>query len=108
MRSGSAEAVVVSTGRSTRFGEIAAGLGEQQPRTDFQRGLGSVLRPVGQGRRRPHSRDPGRQRRSRSPLIDAVLFSLAIVGITPQLLPAVVSMSLATGSRRLVERAKFW
>ena len=36
------------------------------------------------------------------PLIDAVLFSLAIaVGITPQLLPAVVSTSLATGSRRL-------
>lgn len=39
------------------------------------------------------------------PVIDAVLFSLAIaVGITPQLLPAVVSMSLATGSRRLAHR----
>src|SRR5690606_23213491 len=36
------------------------------------------------------------------PVIDAVLFSLAIaVGITPQLLPAVVTTSLATGSRRL-------
>ena len=35
------------------------------------------------------------------PLIDAVLFSLAIaVGISPQLLPAVVATSLATGSRR--------
>jgi Mg2+-importing ATPase len=35
-------------------------------------------------------------------IIDAVLFSLAIaVGITPQLLPAVVSTSLAAGSRRL-------
>ena len=40
-----------------------------------------------------------------SPIIDALLFSLAIaVGITPQLLPAVVSTSLAAGSRRLARR----
>ncbi len=39
------------------------------------------------------------------PLIDAVLFSLAIaVGISPQLLPAVVATSLATGSRALARR----
>ncbi len=38
----------------------------------------------------------------RRPVIDSVLFALAIaVGITPQLLPAVVSTSLASGSRRL-------
>ena len=40
----------------------------------------------------------------RRPVIDSVLFALAIaVGITPQLLPAVVSTSLATGSRRLAQ-----
>ncbi|HET9118210.1 MAG TPA: HAD-IC family P-type ATPase, partial [Pseudonocardiaceae bacterium] len=39
------------------------------------------------------------------PLLDSLLFSLAIaVGITPQLLPAVVSTSLAIGSRRLAQR----
>ena len=39
------------------------------------------------------------------PLVDSVLFSLAIaVGITPQLLPAVVSSSLASGSRALARR----
>ena len=39
------------------------------------------------------------------PIIDALLFSLAIaVGITPQLLPAVVSTSLAAGSRRMARR----
>ena len=38
------------------------------------------------------------------PLIQSMLFALAIaVGITPQLLPAVVSTSLATGSRRLAK-----
>ena len=39
------------------------------------------------------------------PILDALLFSLAIaVGITPQLLPAVVTTSLATGSRRLARQ----
>src|SRR5512140_3649625 len=39
------------------------------------------------------------------PVIDALLFSLAIaVGISPQLLPAVVSTSLAAGSRQLAKR----
>jgi Mg2+-importing ATPase len=38
------------------------------------------------------------------PVINSILFALAIaVGITPQLLPAVVSSSLATGSRRLAK-----
>lgn len=39
----------------------------------------------------------------RRPLIDALLFSIA-VGITPQLLPAVVTTSLATGARRLARQ----
>lgn len=39
------------------------------------------------------------------PVLDALLFSLAIaVGITPQLLPAVVSTSLAAGSRQMSRR----
>ena len=38
------------------------------------------------------------------PLIDALLFSLAIaIGITPQLLPAIVSVSLSIGSRDLAQ-----
>ena len=102
---GSADAVVVATGRDTQFGRIAIGLGERHPQTEFQIGLthfSGLLAWVGGvlslsifvinlllGR----------------PVIDAVLFSLAVaVGITPQLLPAVVSTSLATGSRRLAQR----
>ena len=39
------------------------------------------------------------------PILDALLFSLAIaVGITPQLLPAVVSASLAAGAKRMSAR----
>jgi Mg2+-importing ATPase len=102
---GSAQAVVVATGAGTRFGAIALGLGERHAPTEFQVGLtkfsGLLAKVAGTlsvailvinialGR----------------PLIDAVLFSLAIaVGITPQLLPAVVSTSLATGAHRLAER----
>jgi P-type Mg2+ transporter len=102
---GSADVVVVATGAATQFGRIATGLGERHPQTEFQLGLtrfsgllakvGGVLSVtiflinVALGR----------------PVIDAVLFSLAVaVGITPQLLPAVVSTSLATGSRRLAEK----
>ena len=94
--------VVYATGVNTEFGLIAAGLGERQPETDFQAGLRrfsylllwvaltlTVLILV-------------TNLLLRRPVIDSVLFALAIaVGITPQLLPAVVSTSLATGSRRL-------
>jgi Mg2+-importing ATPase len=39
------------------------------------------------------------------PLLEALLFSLAIaIGITPQLLPAIVSVSLSTGSRQLARQ----
>jgi len=102
---GSADAVVVATAAATQFGRIAVGLGERQPQTEFQSGLtrfSGLLAKVGGllsiaifvtnvalGR----------------PVIDAVLFSLAVaVGITPQLLPAVVSTSLATGSRNLAAK----
>ena len=38
-------------------------------------------------------------------MIESLLFSLAIaIGITPQLLPAIVSVSLSTGSRALARK----
>nr|MBS1901109.1 magnesium-translocating P-type ATPase [Actinomycetota bacterium] len=105
VHAGTALGVVVATGRDAEFGRIAAGLAAQEPQTEFQRGLGRfssfllivalVLTTsifavaVALGR----------------PLIESLLFSLAIaVGITPQLLPAVVSTSLAAGSRAMARR----
>ncbi len=39
------------------------------------------------------------------PVLDSFLFSLALaVGLTPQLLPAIVSVNLAHGARRMAER----
>ncbi len=105
VHAGQAQGVVVSTGSRTEFGKIAAGLSTHQLDTQFQVGLRRfslllvyvagaltlsifVINVV-----------------LDKPVLDALLFSLAIaVGITPQLLPAVVSTSLAAGSRRMSRR----
>lgn len=94
--------VVYATGGRAQFGRIAAGLGTRHPETEFQAGLRHfsylllrvaitltvVIVAINLLLHRP--------------VIDSVLFGLAIaVGITPQLLPAVVTASLASGSRRL-------
>ncbi|MFJ2805950.1 magnesium-translocating P-type ATPase [Kitasatospora sp. NPDC087271] len=105
VRTGGARGVVVSTGARTEFGKIAAGLGTHQLDTEFQVGLrrfslllvyvaGALTTSIFVINVALHK-----------PIIDALLFSLAIaVGITPQLLPAVVSTSLAAGSRRMSRR----
>ena len=39
------------------------------------------------------------------PLLDSVLFSLALaVGLTPQLLPAIISINLSHGAKRMAEQ----
>ncbi|MDQ1673326.1 MAG: P-type Mg2+ transporter, partial [Frankiaceae bacterium] len=102
VHAGSGRGVAVSTGADTEFGAIAAGLGTQQLDTEFQVGLrrfsmllvyvaGALTSSIFVLNVLLH----------RS-ILDSLLFSLAIaVGITPQLLPAVVSTSLAAGSRRM-------
>ncbi|UXY32259.1 magnesium-translocating P-type ATPase [Streptomyces sp. HUAS TT20] len=105
VHSGSGRGVVVATGAEAEFGKIAAGLNGHQLETEFQVGLrrfsmllvyvaGALTASILIINVALHK-----------PLIDALLFSLAIaVGITPQLLPAVVSTSLAAGSRRMSRR----
>jgi P-type Mg2+ transporter len=105
VRQGSGRAVVVATGSTTAFGKIAAGLGEAQTQTAFQVGLrdfskllvtvAGVLTVSIFVINIAFSR----------PVLQALLFSLAIaIGITPQLLPAIVSVSLASGSRALARK----
>jgi Mg2+-importing ATPase len=102
---GSGRAVVVSTGSATAFGKIAVGLGERQAETAFQAGLrGFSKLLVRVAAVLTISIFVINVAFSR-PLIDALLFSLAIaIGITPQLLPAIVSVSLSAGSRELARR----
>ncbi len=102
---GSGRGVVVATGLSTEFGRIAAGLSERPAETAFQAGLRGFSRflvavaavltvaifAINVGLHRP--------------LIEALLFSLAIaVGITPEMMPAIVTVSLSSGARELAKK----
>ncbi|TFB48970.1 magnesium-translocating P-type ATPase [Cryobacterium tagatosivorans] len=105
IQAGSCVGVVVATGGRAEFGRIALGLGEQQPQTEFQLGLrrfSILLLQVAIGLT---SLIFVANLLLQRPVLESLLFSLAIaVGITPQLLPAVVSTSLATGTRQLARR----
>jgi Mg2+-importing ATPase len=104
VRHGDATAVVVATGTDAQFGRIAQGLGERAPRTGFEVGLtrfSLMLLWIGLALMAGILAINLLLQR---PFLEALLFSLAIaVGITPQLLPAVVSTSLAAGSRMLAK-----
>ena len=103
--SGSGRAVVIHTGAGTSYGRIAARLGQPRPETEFERGVrrfGTLLlemtlllitlifafnvvldRPV----------------------VSSFLFALALgVGLTPQLLPAIISVNLAHGARGMARQ----
>jgi Mg2+-importing ATPase len=105
VREGSGRGVVVRTGMETGFGRIAAGLGTRPAETAFQVGLRQfsflLVRVAGVLTTLIFVINIALHR----PFIDALLFSLAIaIGLTPQLLPAIVTVSLSTGSRRLARR----
>ncbi len=103
--SGTAIAVVVHTGPQTEFGKVSDRLRLRPPETGFERGVrqfGYFLMEITMilviaifainvllGR----------------PTLQSLLFSLAIaVGLTPQLLPAIVSVNLAHGSRNMAHQ----
>lgn len=102
VHAGSGSGVVVATGGRAEFGKIALALGERHPQTEFQIGLRRfsllLVRVAAVLTTAIFIVNVALHR----PIIDALLFSLAIaVGISPQLLPAVVSTSLTAGTRRL-------
>jgi Mg2+-importing ATPase len=105
VQSGSCAGVVVATGGRAEFGRIALGLGERQPQTEFQNGLKRFSFLLLQVAVALTSLIFVANLLLGRPLLVSLLFSLAIaVGITPQLLPAVVSTCLAAGTRALAKR----
>ncbi len=102
VRSGTATAVMVATRTGTEFAKIAATLERQAPETGFARGIRRfgylmtqimVTMTVGAL--------PANLWLHR-PVVDSLLFSLALaVGITPELLPAIISVTLARGAKRM-------
>ncbi|MEU8006126.1 magnesium-translocating P-type ATPase [Catellatospora sp. NPDC049111] len=105
VHAGGGRGVVVATGARTQFGRIAAGLSGHQTETEFQVGLRRFSMLLVYVAAALTVSIFAINVALDKPILDALLFSLAIaVGITPQLLPAVVSTSLAAGSRKLAAR----
>ena len=103
--SGSAKALIVAIGRDTEFGAVSERLRLRPPETDFEHGLRrfgylllevTLLLVIGIFAFNVYLHRP---------VLDSFLFSMALaVGLTPQLLPAIVSINLAHGARRMAER----
>lgn len=105
VNSGKAKALVVKTAAETEFGKISDRLKLKQPETDFEKGVrrfGYLLMEI-----------------TlilvvivfainvvlHKPLIDSFLFSLSLaVGLTPQLLPAIITVNLAVGARNMAKQ----
>lgn len=102
--SGKAKALVIGTARQTEFGKISDSLRLKSPETDFERGIrrfGYLLMEI-----------------TlifvilifainvflHKPIVDSFLFSLVLaVGLTPQLLPAIIAVNLAAGARNMAK-----
>ena len=103
--SGSATAVVTATGRNTAFGDIAATLASKPPQTEFERGMTGFSQLIVKtvfflvlfiflvgilGHHRP---------------LETILFAISLaVGLTPEGLPAVTTITLAVGAQRMAKR----
>ena len=100
--SGTGRAVIVQTGATTVFGEIAEQLRLRPPATEFERGLrhfGGLLIQVTLVLVIAIFAINVYLHR---PVVDSLLFALALaVGLTPELLPAIVSITLARGAQRM-------
>lgn len=103
--SGSGRGVVIKIGRDTEFGKIAETTSFVRPITDFQKGLltfgNLIIRVIvlmtiaifAFNAMLGHN------------IIESMLFSLAIaVGLTPELLPVIVTVSLSHGAGKLAKK----
>ena len=102
--SGSAKALVVSTGKETEFGKVSERLKLRPQETDFEQGIrrfGYFLMEVTLVLVIAIFAINVYLAR---PVLDSFLFSLALaVGLTPQLLPAIISINLAHGAKRMAQ-----
>ena len=101
--SGSGRAVVTATGPRTSYGEIAVRLAERAPENDFQRGVRQFSFIVFRVTLILVVAVLVINLAVHRPLVDSLLFAIALaVGLTPELLPAIVTLNLTQGAHALV------
>lgn len=105
VRSGTARVLIVQTAKATVFGRIAERLKLRPPETEFERGVQRfgylltrvmlvmvvVVLAINILRAKP--------------ALESLLFALALaVGLTPELLPAIISITLSHGAQQMAKR----
>lgn len=104
VRSGTAKALVVHTGSSTVMGSIAAKLQLQSPQTEFERGIKKYGQLLAEAMLFLVVIVVAASLIMERPFVESLLFALALaVGGSPELLPAIVSVTLARGARQMAE-----
>ena len=103
--SGSGKIEIVATGKSTRFGKIAESLRLRRPETEFERGVRRFGYLLAQITLLLVLAIFGFNVFLHKPVLDSFLFALALaVGLTPQLLPAIITINLSHGARRMARQ----
>lgn len=102
--SGSAYALVIHTGKETEFGKVSERLKLKPDETEFEKGVlrfgyflmeVTLLMVIAIFAINVYLARP---------ILDSFLFSLALaVGLTPQLLPAIISINLSHGAKRMAQ-----
>jgi Mg2+-importing ATPase len=100
--SGNGKALVTATGARTSYGAIAHRLAERAPETDFQHGVRAFGLLIGKVTLLLVVGVFAVNVYLNRPLFEALLFAIALaVGLTPELLPAIVTLNLTRGARAL-------
>ena len=102
VRSGSALALICETGSQSAFGQIAEKLTLRPPETDFERGVrhfGNLLTQVMMALVLVVF---AINVFLNKPPVDSLLFAVALaVGLAPELLPAIISITLSKGAQKM-------
>jgi Mg2+-importing ATPase len=103
--SGSATELIIHTGKETEFGKVSERLKLRPQETEFEHGIRrfgyflmevTLVLVIGIFAINVYLARP---------ILDSFLFSLALaVGLTPQLLPAIISINLSHGAKRMAEK----
>jgi P-type Mg2+ transporter len=103
--SGTAKALVILTGQNTEFGKVSERLKLKAPETDFEHGIRRFGYFLGEVTLVLVVIIFAINVYLQRPVLEAFLFSLALaVGLTPQLLPAIISINLAHGAKKMAEK----
>ncbi len=100
--SGNSKAVIVKTGLETEFGKVADRLRLRAPETEFEQGVKKFGYFLTQVTLVLVITIFAINVYLARPVLDSIMFSLALaVGLTPQLLPAIISINLSHGARKM-------